>query len=241
MESPRIAVASPVPSTNGDGLVARGVADRLHHGLGAEIHVAVHHEGRDRRHVAVDHRPGDAGLDARQRRRRGGHDHVAAQHQVGAAGGDAHGVQVFGLGREAHVAHHRAVLLGQAREVEHGAALALEMGRHADQRADGDHAGAADAGHQDAVGLRQRPHGRHGELRRRDRPARPSAAGAWPWPACRHAPTRSSGRSRSRRRSPCCSCSGRSGACGRARSRAASPTRSCSCRSSRRSPRTPRR
>ena len=32
-------------------------------------------------------------------------------------------------------------------------ALALEMRRHAEQRADGDDAGAADAGHQDTVGL----------------------------------------------------------------------------------------
>jgi hypothetical protein len=72
-------------------------------------------------------------------------------------------MQVLGLGREAHVAHHRAVLLRKAGEVEHGAALALEMGGHADQGADCDHAGAADAGHQDAVGLVERPHGRHGQ------------------------------------------------------------------------------
>ena len=93
IELPRIAVARPVPSMNVGGLVARGVADRLHHRLGAEIHVAVHDEGRDRLHVAVDDGLGDALLDARQRGRRGGHDHVAAQHQVGAAGGDAHGVR----------------------------------------------------------------------------------------------------------------------------------------------------
>ena len=37
-----------------------------------------------------------------------------------------------------------------------GAALALQMRRHAEQRADGDHAGAADAGDQDAVGLVER-------------------------------------------------------------------------------------
>ncbi len=136
------------------GLVAGGVADRLHHRLGAEIHVAVHDEGGDRLDVAVDHGLGDALLDARQRGRRGGHDHVAAQHQVGAAGGDAHGVEILGLGREADMAHHRAVLLREAREVEDGTALAFEVRRHADQRADGDDAGAADAGHQDAVGLR---------------------------------------------------------------------------------------
>ena len=58
-----------------------------------------------------------------------------------------------GVGRDAHMAHHRAVLLRQAGEVEDGAALAFEVRGHADQRADGDDAGAADAGDQDAVGL----------------------------------------------------------------------------------------
>jgi len=46
------------------GVVARGVADRLHHRLGAEIHVAVHDEGRDRLDVAVDDGLGHALLDA---------------------------------------------------------------------------------------------------------------------------------------------------------------------------------
>ncbi len=73
--------------------------------------------------------------------------------QIGAARGDAHGVKIVGRRREADMAHHRAVLLRKAGEVEHRAALALEMRRHAEQRADGDDAGAADAGDEDAVGL----------------------------------------------------------------------------------------
>ena len=68
-------------------------------------------------------------------------------------GRDAHRVQILRRRGDAHMAHHRAVLLRQAGEVEHGAALAFEMRRHAEQRADGDDAGAADAGDEDAVGL----------------------------------------------------------------------------------------
>jgi hypothetical protein len=65
----------------------------------------------------------------------------------------------FGPVGDADVAEHRAALLGQAGHVEHGDALAVEVGGHADQRADGDHAGAADAGDEDAprlAGGRQR-------------------------------------------------------------------------------------
>src|SRR3546814_8449755 len=44
-------------------------------------------------------------------------------------------------------------LLREARHVEHRAALALDMRGHAEQRADRDHARAADAGDEDAVRL----------------------------------------------------------------------------------------
>ncbi|MPM95375.1 hypothetical protein SDC9_142529 [bioreactor metagenome] len=53
---------------------------------------------------------------------------------------------------KADVAEHRAALLCQAGHVEHGDALAVEMGRHADQRADGHDPGAANPGYHDAVG-----------------------------------------------------------------------------------------
>src|SRR3546814_16148303 len=39
--------------------------------------------------------------------------------------------------------------------IEHGRAAALPVRGHAQQRADGDHAGAADAGEQDVPGLRE--------------------------------------------------------------------------------------
>ena len=50
------------------------------------------------------------------------------------------------------MAHHGAVLLRQAGEVQRRAAAAVEMGGHAEQRADGDDAGAADAGDEDVIG-----------------------------------------------------------------------------------------
>ena len=58
---------------------------------------------------------------------------------------------------DAQVALHRAALLREAGHVEHADALAFEMRRHAEQRADRDHAGAADAGDDDVVGEAERP------------------------------------------------------------------------------------
>src|SRR4051812_999990 len=49
------------------------------------------------------------------------------------------------------MAHHRAVLLRQAGEIQRRAAAAVDMGGHAEQRADGDDAGAPDAGDEDVV------------------------------------------------------------------------------------------
>ena len=57
--------------------------------------------------------------------------------------------------RDAQVARDRAALLREAGLVEHGRALAFEMRGHADQRADRDDAGAADAGDQDVPRLRE--------------------------------------------------------------------------------------
>jgi hypothetical protein len=73
--------------------------------------------------------------------------------RLGFAGGDARRMQRSWRLGDAHVGHHGAALLRQAGHVEHGDALAVDVGGHAEQGADGDHAGAADAGDQDAVGL----------------------------------------------------------------------------------------
>ena len=52
---------------------------------------------------------------------------------------------------QAHERQHRAALLREAHEVEHARALAFQVRRHRDQRADRHDAGAADAGDQQVV------------------------------------------------------------------------------------------
>ncbi len=74
-----------------------------------------------------------------------------------------------GLCGDADVARHRAALLGEARHVQDPDRLAFEMRRHAQDRPDGDDAGAADAGHDDAVGLIDLRQMRLGERRQRRR------------------------------------------------------------------------
>jgi hypothetical protein len=62
---------------------------------------------------------------------------------------DTCGVNVFRPVGNAQVRKDGAVFLCQAGHVEHRYAFAVQMGGHAEQRAEGDHAGAADAGDQD--------------------------------------------------------------------------------------------
>ena len=116
-----------------------------------------------------DHR--GAGLHRRQHLLVAGHHDVAAEHQVGAAGRDADGVDVLGPLGDPHVAVDRAALLGEAGHVDDADALALEMRRHAENAADGDDAGAADAGDDDVVGLAEL---RMRGLRQRHRPPGPA-------------------------------------------------------------------
>lgn len=69
---------------------------------------------------------------------------------------DADLMQRLGARGKADVAQHRPKLLRKAGEVEHRDAAMFQMRGHADQRANGDHAGAADAGHQQVVGTVER-------------------------------------------------------------------------------------
>ena len=62
-------------------------------------------------------------------------------------------MDVLGPLGEAQMADDGAVLLGQARHVEHRDAASLQVPRHAEKRPDGDDAGAPDAGDDDAVGV----------------------------------------------------------------------------------------
>ncbi len=93
------------------------------------------------------------GLDRAQHLLVAGDHDVAAEHQVGAAGGDADGVDVVRRIGDADMAVDRAALLREAGHVDDADALAFQMRGHADDGADGDDAGAADAGDDDAVGM----------------------------------------------------------------------------------------
>src|SRR5262249_35224809 len=83
--------------------------------------------------------------------------HVAAAEEIRAARRHPDRVDVLGCPRGAEMAEHRTALLRGAGHVDDAAALAVEMCRHAEHRPDGDDAGAADAGDDDAVGLRVEP------------------------------------------------------------------------------------
>ena len=77
----------------------------------------------------------------------GGGDDVTGDQHFRAARRHPHGVQVFPLIGDAHMADHRAALLRQAGGVQHGRVAPLKIGRHAQQSADGHHPGAADTSH----------------------------------------------------------------------------------------------
>ena len=111
-----------------------------------------------------------------------GHDLVGGDHEIGGAGDDARTGDVGGVFGQPDMAQHRAALLRQARHVEDHAGLALDMGGHAEQRADGQHAGAADAADRDVIGPVQRRASKPAPAVRRYRRARPARGGA----ACRH-------------------------------------------------------
>ena len=103
-------------------------------------------------------------VEGAQRLLAAGDHQIAPEQQPGAAGGDPHRLDVVRTGGDPQVAHHRTALLGEAGHVEHRGPLALEMGRHAEERADRDHAGAADPADHDAVALVQRRQRRLGQL-----------------------------------------------------------------------------
>ena len=94
-----------------------------------------------------------------------GDDEIAAENQIGVARRDADRVDVLGRARELDVAEHRAALLREAGHVDHAAALAFEMRGHAEDRADRDDAGAADAGDDDRIGASRRARARSAPAR----------------------------------------------------------------------------
>ena len=128
-----------------------------------EIEIAVEDEVGGRNDVGVDDADGAAGFAERDGVLGGGHHLVGGHHEIGGAGDDARTGDVGGVFGKPDVAQHRAALLREAGHVEDHAGLALDMRGHAEQRADRQHAGAADAADRDVVGPLQR--GQRGRLR----------------------------------------------------------------------------
>jgi hypothetical protein len=79
--------------------VARRGLNRLQHFGGFEIDVRLEDKSRGRLRMAVDHRFGGAGLEARQRGWARRHNRIAGEQQVGATRGDAHRVKILRLRR----------------------------------------------------------------------------------------------------------------------------------------------
>ena len=98
--------------------------------------------------VGVDEDTGAVGVDRGQRLHGARDHHVAGEDRIGAAGGHPDRLDASRGRRDADVAGHRPALLGKAGHVDDADALPLEMRRHGEDRADGDDAGAADAGDQ---------------------------------------------------------------------------------------------
>ena len=142
---------------------AHRLPDDVQQGRARELQILVPDKAGGHRLLGVDDGAGlvPAHLGERSVARR--HHQVAADHRIRLAGRDPDRVDVLRPLGDADMAHHRAVLLRDAGMVEGRDALALDMGGHGDQGADGDDAGAADAGHQDAVGLATVRNGRIGD------------------------------------------------------------------------------
>jgi hypothetical protein len=107
MLSPSRAEAMPVAS-----MISRflwPMASRRAPCVHLEIDIGIDHEACGRLQVGIDDGLRRAAFDAAHRRRVGGHHDVATENEVGAARGDADGRNIFRRGRDADMAHHRAV------------------------------------------------------------------------------------------------------------------------------------
>ena len=132
-----------------------GVTDRVAQRFARELEVRVASEVA--RHLLVRVRDDlRSGAGRVHRLLAGRDDEVAAEHEVRAAGTEPHRLDVVRVLRDLEMAPDGAALLREPRHVEAGEALALEVGRHADDRADRHDARAADARHEDRVRLVER-------------------------------------------------------------------------------------
>ena len=146
-------------------LGAGRAGDRPFEIAGRKRQIRVAREIAGDRLMAVDDGVRPPGAEFRQRFRAGRHDKVAAEQEIGAARREPHRMDLLRRLGNAHMAQHGAALLRQPGHVEDGDALAFEMRRHANERADCHDAGAADPGHQHAVRLGKRRQFRLGQRR----------------------------------------------------------------------------
>ena len=161
------------------GAVVHRFCDRVLQGTDLEIEIALADEIGDRHQPGIDDRRRPVAA-AERDRVLGGSDHlVSGQEQVRPAVDDLRRCHVFSIEADAKMAHHRAALLRKAGHVEDHRHLAVEMRGHAEDGADRQDAGAADAGNGDVPGtvaddrdLRQRDF----DIRMFDRPALPAGA-----------------------------------------------------------------
>jgi hypothetical protein len=95
--------------------------------------------------------PAVPGLQEPQRLGARAHHQIAAHQRVAFARGDPDRADVLGAFGQTAMDPDRAALLGKPRHLHHARALAVHMGRHGEDRADGHDARAAHAGHDDVV------------------------------------------------------------------------------------------
>ena len=122
-------------------------AHPLLHRRGGKRRVGVQNKTRRGDLCVVDHRLRAPVRDLAHGLVGRGHHEIATEQQVRFPGGDTHRENVVLAPPDAHMRDHRAELLGQPGLIHGGTAFALNVRGHGDQRRDGQHTGAADAGH----------------------------------------------------------------------------------------------
>ena len=115
--------------------------------------------------VAVHNRAGLAGGGQAQGLGAGADHQVAADQRMRLAGGDADRRDVLGVVGNPAVDMHRAALLGEAGHFHQPGALAVDLRRLRQHRADGHNAGAADAGDHHVMGAADLRQHRLGQMR----------------------------------------------------------------------------
>ncbi len=118
--------------------------------------------------MAVHHRPRAPRLHQADGFRPRSGDQITAQNRVRLAQGHPNGADVLGRIGQPQMNMHRTALLRQTGHFHHAGPFAVDMRGLRKDRADGDNAGAANAGDHHVVGAVNRGHGRFGQIRQID-------------------------------------------------------------------------